>query len=249
MTTLGARLRGLSTWQVALGAALLILGFLVAAQLRSEGPRVRYASNERGPLVETVVGLQAQQDGLKTRILVLRDQIQKIETQGQGTSALVATLNAQLRDARIAAGLVALRGPGVVLQLRDSGRTVKSGDNPTDYLVTAHDVRTVLEELWLAGADAAAVNGERITAGTAVLDIGGSILVNSAYLAPPYQVSAIGPADLFDRLSSAAGFQEFVKARAEGFGIQIEFATPAQVDLPAYAGTVNLRYARPESSP
>jgi uncharacterized protein YlxW (UPF0749 family) len=249
MKALVARLRGLSSWQVALGAALLVLGFLVAAQLRSEGPRVRYASNERGPLVETVVGLQAQQDGLKARILDLRDQIQKIETQGQGTSALVATLNAQLRDARIAAGLIALRGSGVVLQLRDSGRTVQPGDNPSDYLVTAHDVRTVLEELWLAGADAAAVNGERITAGTAVLDIGGSILVNSAYLAPPYQVSAIGPADLFDRLSSAAGFREFVKARAEAFGIQIEFATPAQVDLPAYAGAVNLRYARPEPSP
>ncbi len=47
-----------SSWQITLGVALLALGFLIAAQLRTEGPRVRYASNERIPLVETARDLQ-----------------------------------------------------------------------------------------------------------------------------------------------------------------------------------------------
>jgi uncharacterized protein YlxW (UPF0749 family) len=107
----------------------------------------------------------------------------------------------------------------------------------------------VVEELWLAGAEAIAVNGERVTVATAIVDIGGSILVNSAYVAAPYQVSAIGPDDMFDRLTRSAGFVDFIRARSETFGIGVSYAVPDAVDLPAYAGSVNLRYGRAAASP
>jgi uncharacterized protein YlxW (UPF0749 family) len=84
--------------------------------------------------------------------------------------------------------------------------------------------------------------------GTAILDIGGSVLVNSAYIAAPYQVSAIGPDDLFQRLTTSPGFVDFIRARAETFGIGVQYATPKAVDLPAYAGSVNLRFGRPDPS-
>jgi uncharacterized protein YlxW (UPF0749 family) len=106
----------------------------------------------------------------------------------------------------------------------------------------------LVEELWLAGAEAISVNGERITGASAILDIGGSLLVNSAFLAPPYQVSAIGPSDVYDQLSRAQGFRDFVRARAEAFGIQVSYAVLNDAVVPAYAGTLNLRYARPAPS-
>ena len=165
----------IASWQITLGVALLALGFLIAAQLRTEAPRVRYASQERVPLVETARGLQTQQDGLKQRLLDLRAQIQSLESQGQGSAALVRDLEDRLRQARIAAGLIALQGSGLVLQLGDSSNVVPPGDNPTDYLVSARDIRTVVEELWLAGAEAVAVNGERVASTSAIIDIGGSI--------------------------------------------------------------------------
>ena len=86
-----------------------------------------------------------------------------------------------------------------------------------------------------------------MTASGAIIDIGGSVLVNSAYLAPPYQVAAIGPTDLFDQVNGSAGFRDFVRARVEAFGLQVGFAELADVTIPAYAGTINLRYARPTS--
>ena len=61
MTSLGARMRAIPSWQITLGLALLALGFLIAAQLASEGPRVQITSQERTPLVGTVLDLQAQQ--------------------------------------------------------------------------------------------------------------------------------------------------------------------------------------------
>jgi uncharacterized protein YlxW (UPF0749 family) len=250
VTALGARLRHIPSWQVTLGAALLVLGFLIAAQLASEGPRIRYTSLERTPLVETAVDLQAQQERLKEQVLELRASIQRLEATGQGGTQLTRQLNDQLQRARIAAGLVAMTGPGVVIRLKDSTLPVPPQDaNARDYLVSGQDVLAVIEELWLAGAEGLAVNGERVTVSTAVVDIGGSVLVNSAYLAPPYDVRAIGPAAMYDALLASPGFIDFVRTRSETFGIGVEYAVLDQVDLPAYAGSLNLRYGHVEPSP
>lgn len=250
MTALG-RLRAIPSWQVTLGVALLALGFLIAAQLASEGPRVRYTTQERTPLVETANELQAQQDDLKARILDLRAQVQRIETQGEGSADLVRQLNADLQQARIAAGLIALTGTGIVIQLEDSKAPVPPDGNESDYLVGSRDIRLVVEELWGSGAEAISVNGERITPTTAIIDVGTSLLINSAYLSPPYQVSALGGPDLYDHLSASPRFGDFVRTRSEGYGIGVSLAEPDSVDIPAFVGTVTLRYSRPlpSSSP
>jgi uncharacterized protein YlxW (UPF0749 family) len=243
MTAVARRLRALPSWQVTLSGALLVLGFLVAAQLSTEGPRIRYTSQERVPLVETVVGLQAQQDSLKDRILALRAQIGALEAELPASAAQEKALNGELEKARISSGLAQLAGPGLVFKLEDADGAVGNGN--TDGLVTARDVRILIQELWLAGAEAISMNEERITTTTAVLDIGNSILVNSAYLAPPYQITAIGPKDLYDRVSGSASFVEFVTSRIDPSGIRLSFAEIESVTVPAFAGTVSGRYIRP----
>ena len=242
-----ARIRSIPSWQVTLGAALLGLGFLIAAQLAAEGPRVRYTTQERSPLVETATQLQQRQDELKARILDLRGRIQATEQADQGSAALVRELNDALQDARIAAGLIPLTGTGIVLQIEDSAEAPAPGSNVADYLVGARDLRALVEELWAAGAEAIAVNGERITPTTAIIDVGPSILVNAAYLAGPYQITALGPEDLYPRLSASTGFVDLLRSRAQGYGIRVSIAEPEAVDMPAFAGTVTLRYARPET--
>jgi uncharacterized protein YlxW (UPF0749 family) len=249
VSALAARVRGIPSWQVTLGLALLVLGFLIAAQLASEGPRIRYTTQERTPLVATAIDLQAQQEDLKRQILALREAIGDLEAAGEGGAAVTQELNRRLERARIAAGLVALSGPGLVIQLTDSTVPVPADGSESDYLVSGHDVLSVVEELWLAGAEGIAVNGERVAATTAIVDIGGSVLVNSAYIVPPYQVAAIGPADMFDRLAASPGFVDFIRARAETFGIGVGYAVQDSVDLPAYAGLVNLRSGRVQPSP
>ena len=244
MSTLVGRLRGLPSVQVTLAIALLVLGFLIAAQISAEGPRVRYSTEERSPLIETALGLQAQQEALKGQILDLRRRIGDLEAQGPGAAESLKRLYAELEDARLAAGLIAVSGRGVQFRLEDGDQ---GGAGP-DALVTARDVRVLVEELWLAGAQGITVNGERIVGTSAVLDIGGSILVNSAYLAPPYTIKAVGPADLYARLQASVAFVEFVHGRVEPAGLRLSVAQLDDVDLAAFAGTVNLRYARPVPS-
>jgi uncharacterized protein YlxW (UPF0749 family) len=144
---------------------------------------------------------------------------------------------------------VAIEGPGVVIQLDDASGTAAPGGGAADDRVSGRDIRTILDQLWLSGAEAIAVNGERVVGPTAVLEIGGTILVNAAYLTPPYQVAAIGPADMYARLAEEPGFVEFLADRSAGAGIRVAVAEPDRIVVTAYAGSLVLRYGRPEAGP
>ena len=250
MTTLTTRLRRVPGLQWTFAIALLALGFLVAVQLGAEGPRVRYSSSERPPLLETARELDAAQSVLQTRILELRGQIAAAEAASAGRDRAVMELNDALTEARLAAGLVDIQGPGIVVRIDDSGQPVPPGAAAADYLVTASDLRGLVNELWQAGAEAISVNGERIVETTAFTDIGSSILVNSAYLQPPYDLSVIGPPELYDRLTTSATFVAFVQARVQGYGLELGFLPSDAVVVPAFAGAVRLVYGRaPNPSP
>ena len=82
-----------------------------------------------------------------------------------------------------------------------------------------------------------------------MLDIGHTILVNSAYLSPPYQIAAIGPADLLDQLGVSEGWRDFIQTRRGTFGLDIAFAEPPVIEVPAFAGSLALRESRAVPSP
>ena len=66
-----------------------------------------------------------------------------------------------------------------------------------DGRVYDRDLQDVVNALWLAGAEAMSINGQRLTAATAIRSAGEAILVNSRPLSPPSLVHAIGnPAPL-----------------------------------------------------
>ena len=81
-----------------------------------------------------------------------------------------------------------------------------------------------------------------------IADIGSSILVNSAYLQPPYDVSVIGPPELYDRLTTSPSFVELVRARVQGYGLELGFLPSDHVVVPAFAGAVKLVYGGPVAS-
>ncbi len=189
------RLRAIPSWQITLGVALLALGFLIAAQLASEGPRVRYTTQERTPLGRDrrrAPGAAGRPQGPDPRAARPDPGRRGPGRRRRRTWSGSSTPSSQ--EARIAAGLIALTGTGIVLQLEDSKAPVPPDGNESDYLVGSRDIRAVVEELWGAGAEAIAVNGERITPTSAIIDVGSSLLVNSAYLTPPYQVTGTRPA-------------------------------------------------------
>src|SRR5688500_7645316 len=133
MSVVVRRLRALPSVQLTFAVALLVLGFLIAAQIAAEGPGIRYSTEERSPLYETGAALQSRQETLRSVILSLRGRSGALEAQGPDAADSLRGLYAQLEEARVAAGLISLRGLGIAFQLEDSGQ----GAGP-DGLVTAH---------------------------------------------------------------------------------------------------------------
>ena len=245
MTALRLPIRRPASWQITLAAALLALGFLIAVQFQSQPPRARYSTQERPPLVETALDLSARQAALKDAIVALRAQVQQLENGVAEDDATVAGLNDQLVQVRVAAGLVELSGPGVALQLDDAHGPLPPDAGAADYRVQAEDLRDLLAALWLSGAEAVAINGERTTVTTAITDIGGTVLVNSAYLAPPYVVTAIGGPALYDQLVASDGLRQLLEARVQPFGLELRAGKVDPAVVPAYSGNIRVVEARP----
>lgn len=136
---------------------------------------------------------------------------------------------ATLEQLGIAAGTVEVTGPGIVVTLDDTNATTEEG------LVTDFDLQVLVNGLWASGAEAVAINGQRLGQATAVRSAGTAILVNLTPLTPPYQVEAIGdPEDLQVQLARTRAAGHLAVLR-DTYGIQISVATSSSLLLNAAA--------------
>ena len=176
------RLRAIPTWQITLGLALLALGFLIAAQLAVGGP----ARPLHDPGADAARRDRHRAAGTAGRAQDADPRPAGADPGGRGPGRGLG--RPRPRAQRRARAGPDRGGPDPADGYRDRppARGLEGSRSrprqPADYLVGSRDIRTVVEELWLAGAEAIAINGERITPTTAIIDIGASLLVNSAYL-------------------------------------------------------------------
>jgi uncharacterized protein YlxW (UPF0749 family) len=79
--------------------------------------------------------------------------------------------------------------------------------------------------------------------------VGSTILVNDTRLSPPYDVRAIGDAAALEQAIENPKNLAKLRSRVRTYGIQLKVAQQKDVTLPAYNGTLNIRYARPAVTP
>ena len=114
------------------------------------------------------------------------------------------------------------------------------------------DRRTIVNGLWRSGAEAIAINKERVVTSTAVVDVGGSILANSAYVTDgtgQYVISVVGPSDIWTKLSSLDTFRAWMEQRYGPFHLAIQYVPDSKVLILGYAGTANLHVAHVSPAP
>jgi len=111
--------------------------------------------------------------------------------------------SAQLRELEVAAGSVAVTGPGVVVQAGEppapqaSAGNARPGTTAQNQVAVLHDrdLRAVVNELWAAGAEAITVNGIRLGTTSVIRFAGEAILVDQQPINSPYEIQAVGPRD------------------------------------------------------
>jgi uncharacterized protein YlxW (UPF0749 family) len=100
----------------------------------------------------------------------------------------------------------------------------------------------------LAGAEAIAVNDERIVHSTSVYCVGSTVMINDTRLSPPYEITAIGdPLRLQDHLRNP-GYLSDLRARYARFGLSLGIVRDDSITIPAYRGSVLQRFAQPGGS-
>jgi uncharacterized protein YlxW (UPF0749 family) len=148
-------------------------------------------------------------------------------------------------------GATQVHGPGVKLLVDDAKEASTGGDgDPRETSgfsdtgrVRDRDMQRVVNGLWASGAEAVSINGQRLTALSAIRAAGEAILVDNKPLVPPYTVLAVG-----DGKGMSGRFQNsadglYLHALQENFGIRTAISVEDDLRLPA-APSVTVRTAQ-----
>ncbi len=166
-----------------------------------------------------------------------------------GDKPLKVMNNAPVDQASLLASLTPVQGPGVVVTLTDSKKKLPTsmpvGMAPPN-IIHDSDINQVVNELRAAGAEAIAVNNQRLVVTSAIRSAGPTILVNNAPQTPPYVIKAIGdPKTLTLAMNLPGGVATQLKAFDPAM-FTVQQATT--LTLPAYTSSGVPRYARPVGS-
>ncbi|MFJ6573565.1 DUF881 domain-containing protein [Streptomyces sp. NPDC091292] len=230
-------------------AAGLVLAALVvtvgAAQARVAAPVV---AKEREELIDRIDRETSAADKLEKNVDTLRDDVgarqrEALRRDGGPHADLMGILS----------GATAVQGPGIKLTVDDAKSADQGGGGPresADFSDTGRlrdrDMQRVVNGLWQSGAEAISINGQRLTALSAIRAAGDAILVDNRPLVPPYTVLAVGDGQrLSTRFQNSADGQ-YLHALQENFGIRTGISAQDDLQLPA-APSVIVRTAEPKA--
>jgi uncharacterized protein YlxW (UPF0749 family) len=229
--------RGRSHRRAAVVIAVFGLLVTVAAVQTSRNASVNDAS--RVTLIRQITGERQAVSSLQDEIVRLRERNVGLQERLAQVSSTAQTTVARMRRLETNTGFVAVSGPGVRATVDDA----PNGD-PTQA-VRDEDLALLVDGLWNAGAEAIAINGQRLTALSAIRNSGPAIHVNGRPLAPPYTVLAIGDTRTLQAnlLASTHGSEFYNLARQLQF--VYELRNEDSMNLPAAPDRLlRLRHAR-----
>lgn len=223
-------------------AVIAAFGLLVATAAVQTSRNATTDETSRTTLVGRANEGRDRLTELQQRLVDLREETAEASSALDRTTSREASAVAGRSRLQLAGGFVAVAGPGVQVVVDDA-----PGGEP-EGRVRDEDLARLVDGLWTAGAEAIAINGQRMTALTSIRNSSQAINVNSRPLTAPYVVAAIGDprslqADLVDtRLGS-----EF-DIIASSLGFVVEMDNVDRLLLPA-GPEPRLRHAEPADAP
>lgn len=236
--------------KVGLAAGLVLAALVVtvgAANARLAAPVV---AKERQELIDRIERETAAADKLESGVDTLR-----ADVSARQRAALKADGGDQADLVSVLSGATDVHGPGVKLVVDDAKEASTGGDgtNPRETSgfsdtgrVRDRDMQRVVNGLWESGAEAISVNGQRLTALSAIRAAGDAILVDNKPLVPPYTVLAVGDGQRLSTRFQNSADGLYLHALQENYGIRTGISVEADVRLSA-APSVIVRTAEPRT--
>lgn len=232
-----------SKGEFAVVVVCIIVGYLLAAQLRSvrlTGAADAASASRLETLQELYNEQSEQKDALEDQVAQLQSELSHYRDQAASGDSGSEALRQEVEQLEITAGYTDVEGPGVTVILEDSAQTNVTGDE-ADYLIHDSDLLSVVNELRSAGAEAISLNGERLLATSEIRCTGAVVTVNGRRYAAPYVIFAIGDSDtLYSALTMRNGVVDVLSQ----WGISVKVTTSDLLLIPRYNGTVEYHYAK-----
>ena len=232
------RARRSSTSRVGTMVVLVAFAVLlsVAAVQTARSEQVSQAG--RSSLVDQVEERRDRLAEARAELAHLRREVDSLRSDQLAGTEEGRALQARLRTRGAEIGALAVTGPGMVVTVDDAVDARSDRQRVLDG-----DLQRLVNGLWLAGAEAIAINGQRLTQLSAIRTAGEAIHVNFRPLRPPYVVSVIGdPDQLPARFIETAGGAWWLNLRAV-YEVRFDMSSREQIDLPP-ARIGDLRAAR-----
>ena len=234
--------RSRRTTAVAVGVVLALAGVLFATSAVATHRNADAAKRARKDLVNQINTQTAQSDQLQKQLDDLRAEVASARDAALAASGRGSALQREIAELETVAGTQAVEGNGVEVTL-DNAKDTSNPDTASLGVIYDRDIQAVVDALFASGAEAIAVNGERLTTRTAIREAGDAILVDYRPLAPPYHIDAIGPPDLktaFLRTQTGTLYENWRQVYGLGFSVD----SRERLTLPSAAEPV-VRYAEP----
>lgn len=246
----GGRLPKTLRAKLGLAAGLVLAALVVtvgAAQARVAAPVM---AKEREELIDRIDRETVAADKLEDSVDELRDDVSARQREALKTTG--ASDQAELVG--ILAGAVEVHGPGVKLVVNDAKEaSTGGGGDPRGTSgfsdtgrVRDRDMQRVVNGLWESGAEAISINGQRLTALSAIRAAGDAILVDNKPLVPPYTVLGVGDGQRLSTRFQDSADGLYLHALQENFGIRTSISVQEDLRLPA-APSVTVRTAQPNT--
>jgi len=225
--------------QATIAVVCLVLGIMLAIQFKTTNTYTDQYPQERvEDLANKLKSVTAERDAMAEEVLSLRSQLKNVRENNRA----MADLQDELQRNSLFAGLLPVRGSGIVLTVDDIPRNLQNGDNPNNFIVHDQDLLFLVNELKASGAEAISINGERITAMSEIRCAGTMILVNTNRIAPPFVIKTIGNPDM---LVSGMELQGGWLATMKLLGYPTHIQKSSKVEMDAYNGKIKFSYMKP----
>ena len=239
--------RGLA-WRLATPVAFVGAGaLLVTSAVNSAGTDLR--PGQYADLADLAKQETERVEVLQERVAALNAEVEQLS--GQLGSGTMDDVQEQIEGLSVPAGATAMEGPGLTVSLDDAPEEIRdsAGEQNGETIVHQQDIQAVVNAMWAGGAEAMTLQGQRIVSTTGIKCVGNTVLLHGVVYSPPYVVSAIGDADAMqeslDQSPYVAAYLQAVEKWSLGWDVQEEDS----IEVPAYAGTERLRYARSAGEP
>lgn len=230
---------------ISIGLVCLLLAFFVTMQIKSVNVINQNGSTDKLRAENLAIELKNEQGKnieLNKQLLQAKQEIESFKAEAAETDGYSQTLTTQLQRAELLAGLTTVEGSGVQVTLKDSTAVNNLPENANAYVIHDMDILQVINELRDAGAEAIALNGERVVSTSEIRCAGATVSINNNRYSTPYVITAIGdPVNMENALLMRNGVVDSLTF----YGFDVEVKKVSSMKINAYTGALNFKYAVP----